>query len=455
MDKFIVLIKGMHCRSCEIVIEEKLKEIAGVKNAEVSYKKKLATIYAKNKINQNNIRSAIEQAGYEVGLDENKAWITRDPVIYNDFITAALVLLVIYFFAKRVGLFSINIGSTSNPGSLAVVLLIGLTAGVSTCMALVGGLILGISAKHSDKHPGATPMQKFRPHLFFNTGRIISYFIFGGLIGLAGKAFQLSGPMLGSLTIIVGLVMLLVGLQLIEIFPILSNFKLTIPTSIGKRMGINKNRDKEYSHINSVIIGALTFFLPCGFTQAMQLYAMSTGSFWRGALILSTFAIGTAPGLLSIGGMTSILKGVFARRFFKFAGIVVISLAIFNISNGLNLTGIKASFISKSQGELNSSNLETDDPNVTIENGQQVVRMDQVGAGYRPNSFTIKQGIPVKWIITSKSQSCAASIYSNKLNIRQNLTPGENIIEFTSKETGKINFSCAMGMYRGSFNVIE
>jgi sulfite exporter TauE/SafE len=160
-----------------------------------------------------------------------------------------------------------------------VVLIVGLTAGISTCMALVGGLVLGISARFSEKHPEASPAQKFRPHIFFIIGRIISYFILGGVIGLLGKAFQLSGPSLGFLTIIVGVVMLILGAQLTEIFPRLSNGGLTLPSSISKFLGIKKHHQKEYSHTNSVLTGALTFFLPCGFTQAMQLYAMSTGKF--------------------------------------------------------------------------------------------------------------------------------------------------------------------------------
>jgi len=40
-------------------------------------------------------------------------------------------------------------------------------------------------------------------------------------------------------------------------------------------------------------------------------------------------------------------------------------------------------------------------------------------------------------------------------NIRQNLKAGENTIEFTPTETGRINFSCSMGMYTGSFNVVD
>lgn len=447
----IIKIKGMHCRSCEILIEDKLKEIKEMKKVSVSYKHKNAEIYSLKPISENLVEQKIEEAGYEIGND-NKEWITRDREKYKDIALSFVWIAILYFVIKTLGLFNISIGSTNNPSNLMVVLLIGLTAGFSSCMALVGGLVLGISAKHAEKHPEATPAQKFRPHLFFNLGRIISYFILGGLIGLIGKAFQFSGPTLGILTVIVGLVMLTVGLQLTELFPRLQNFSFTLPPFLAKWLGIKKRHEKEYSHANSMLVGALTFFLPCGFTQAMQLYAMSTGNFWSGALIMGIFALGTAPGLLGIGGLTSILKGQKARRFFKFAGLIVVFLAIFNISNGLNLVGINIKLPS-----FNSNKNNTTIPNsVTQENGIQTIRMDQVANGYQPNNITVKKNIPVKWIVNSVDpNSCASSFYVPKLNIRKFLQAGENIFEFTPQETGTINFSCSMGMYRGSINVID
>lgn len=196
-------------------------------------------------------------------------------------------------------------------------------------------------------------------------------------------------------------------------------------------------------------LGASTFFLPCGFTQAMQVIAISTGSFLYGGLVMGLFALGTVPGLLTVGGLVSMVKGAFARKFFKFAGIVVLIFAMFNISNGLGLAGFNLAY---GQAE----NININDPNVTLENGVQVVRMTETGNGYSPNSFTIKQGIPVKWIVDAQAPySCAASLNMPKYNIRKYLNQGENIIEFTPTETGRIPFSCSMGMYTGVFNVVD
>jgi len=451
MNKTTIKIKGMHCRSCEILIEDNLKKIDGIKNVRVSWKDKEAVVYSQYPLDDTKIKQAIVAAGYEVGIDEPESWISTDTEIWKNASIAFFFVFILFFVLRATGLFNISVGG-GTPSSLAVVLLIGITAGFSTCMALVGGLILGISAKFAEKHPEATSVQKFRPHLFFNLGRITSYFLLGGLIGLAGTVFQFSGAVLGILIIAVGIVMLVVGLQLTELFPVIKGISFSLPAGISKFFGIKKHHQKEYSHANSALTGALTFFLPCGFTQAMQLYAMSTGSFWRGALILGIFALGTTPGLLGIGGLTSVVKGVFARRFFMGAGFVVVALAVFNISNGMNLSGL-TSTLSNSNNEARSTTVA--DQNVKSVDGVQVINMTQLSSGYSPNTFTIKVGIPVKWVVNSvDSNSCAASLYSQKLNIRKFLQFGKNTIEFTPTEVGIIPFSCSMGMYRGSFKVV-
>ncbi len=448
-NKLTVEIKGMHCRSCEMLVEGNLREIPEIEKANVNHKTGLAEIYyGSQKPNYEEIEEAIRKAGYSIGQNQKKSFISKNMSDYKDLGVAFLFLVGAYFVLKSLGLLNISFNTTSDTLSLPLVLLIGLTAGVSTCMALIGGLVLGISARHAEKHPEATAKEKFRPHLFFNLGRITSYFILGGLLGILGGFIQLSGLTLGLITIAVGLVMLLLGMQLIEIFPRLNNFKLTLPKGIANILGM-KNHQKEYSHKSSFILGAMTFFLPCGFTQAMQLVAISTGSFIWGGLVMMTFAIGTLPGLLGVGGLTSVIKGVFAKRFFKFAGLVVIFFSIFNISNGFGLAGLNFAF---GRGGSAVSN----DPNVVMENGVQVVRMTENNSGYSPNKFTIKNNVPVKWIIDAQAPfSCASSIMVPKFNIRKNLVKGENIIEFTPTQTGNINFSCSMGMYTGVFYVVN
>lgn len=459
MNKTTIDIAGMHCRSCEILIEDKLTAIPHVERTVVNYKKGTAEIhYESKKPNMHDVEQAVKEAGYSVGqndeIDGDRPFFSRNRQDYKDLIMAFAILIGLYIVLKNFGLTNINIGaSTSNPSSLPVVFLVGLTAGLSTCMALVGGLILGISARHAEIHPEATPMQKFRPHLFFNIGRIASYTVLGGTLGSLGSFFQLSGSTMGVLIIIVGVVMLMLGMKLVGIFPRMENSGLMLPKGISRFFGIKTHHTKEYSHGSSMVTGALTFFLPCGFTQAMQLYAISTGSFVQGALIMGVFALGTAPGLLSVGGLTSVIKGIFARRFFKFSGLLVIFLALFNISNGYNLTGWQLGLNSDAK---NVPSVPVNDPNVKLENGVQVVKMTEGPSGYSPNKFTIRKGVPVKWVVDATAPfSCASSLMVSKLGIRKSLTAGENTIEFTPTETGSIPFSCSMGMYTGVFMVVD
>ncbi|MEK7591871.1 MAG: sulfite exporter TauE/SafE family protein [Patescibacteria group bacterium] len=449
-----VYIKGMHCRSCEILIEDELKKVRGVNRVSVNHQTGVADVECECELDGQEVASAVESAGYSIGQDGKIHLFSRNHRDYIDLGIAFFIATALFLMAKTLGIFNLSSTISGSYSSLPIVFLIGVTAGVSTCMAMVGGLVLGASARFSAQNPHATNLEKFKPHVFFNLGRIASYVVLGGLIGYAGSLFQLSTSVLGTLTVAVGLVMLLLGGQLIDIFPVLKKISFTLPKGIHRMLGIQEKSEDQYSNKNAALMGAMTFFLPCGFTQAMQLYAMSTGSPLTGALTMGVFALGTAPGLLGVGGLTSVIKGGTAKLFFKTAGVVVISLAFFNVSNGLNLLGVPQVLAALTS---NTSALSpSQDPNVSLENGVQVVRMTQGSSGYSPNKFTIKKGVPVRWIVTSKDiYSCASSIVSQELGIRKGLELGENIFEFTPVKTGTIRFSCVMGMYNGSFAVVD
>lgn len=449
-EKVTIPITGMHCKSCEMRIEDQFMTQKGVIKASADFRNGILSLICEKgySLKDEQIAKLLEAIGYTVGQGSTKfALFSKNPGDYQDCGIALVILLGLYAIIRGLGLGDLAPSTSSKSFSLPIISLIGLTAGFSTCMALVGGLVLGISARMSDSHPNATPGEKFRPHLFFCSGRIISYFLLGGILGLVGSIFQFSSFSLGVLTIVIGIVMLIMGIQLLDIFPWTNRLRITLPKSISRKFG--SPSAKKYSHGNTMLLGALTFFLPCGFTQAMQVYAIGTGNFFDGALTMGAFVIGTIPGLLGIGGLTSIVKGAFARRFFKLAGLVVICFAVFNISNGLGLSGFSLPLSNQSSASLN-------DPNVTIENGVQIVRMKEVEKGYIPKTFSIRSDMPVRWIIDAGApMSCAASFVVPKFNIRKTLMAGENIIDFPSQAPGVIKFSCSMGMYRGSFSVLD
>lgn len=448
MNKTSVPIKGMHCRSCELLVEDELLKVPGIVKADVNHRTGSATVFYKNDQPGNDaIASAIEKAGYVIGHNGRPNSIFSHAISdYWDIVMVGVIAFLLYLVGDQLGIFRFSSLLKGGYGSLTVVFLVGITAGLSTCMALVGGLVLGISARFAESHPEATSLQKFTPHIYFNLGRIIGFAFLGGVAGYVGSLLSVSTGITGVLTILVGMVMLVLGMQLTGLFPVLDRVSFTLPKGISRMLGIQGKENKAYSAVNSIVLGALTFFLPCGFTQAMQLFAVSSKSPLVGALTMGVFVIGTAPGLLGVGGLTSLLKGGMARMFFKFAGIVVIVMSVFNMTNGLNLARVAVG--------APTTNSASADPNVTVENGVQVIRMKQTGRGYVPNEFTVKQNMPVAWKIMSEDPySCASSLVVPDLKIRTLLTEKEQEFKFTPKDAGDIRFTCSMGMYSGVIHV--
>jgi len=445
-------VKGMHCKSCEVLIEGEVKKISGVSTVYAEFKKR-QVIVGGNGFSRDEVIRAIKDSGYDVGK-EDLGLISTNPRDYRDLILALFLVAAFYILSKSVGFFSLFSYSVGKP-NLAVVFTLGVAAGFSTCMALIGGLVLAISARFSEKHPTSSASQKFRPHLYFNLGRIASYFIFGGIIGALGQGLSPSGSFLGILSIFLGLFMFIIGINLLEIFPRFSG-GLTLPKAISRLLKIGDKKEKEYSHSNSAFLGALTFFLPCGFTQAMQLYAISTQNFVSGAFIMGVFALGTTPGLLGIGSLTSFIKrGTFSGFFFKAVGIVVIILALYNISAGLNLVGFKKYF-SKNNISQDSNSGEVTPP-VIFDNIQVLKSTFNEDQTLKPSKFSVKVSMPTRLEIEAKEDGlgCMGSVMIPGLvNEPKFFEKGKTIIlEFTPQETGRYEITCAMGIPSGVINV--
>jgi sulfite exporter TauE/SafE len=209
--------------------------------------------------------------------------------------------------------------------------LIGIIASVSTCLAVVGGLVLSLSASFAKEG------DKIKPQLMFHVGRLVSFFLLGGLIGLLGSAFQLEQTASFILSLLVAVILLILGINLLDIFPQVKKLLPTLPSFIGKKAHGLKNLNHS---LTPLIAGIATFFLPCGFTQSMQLYTLTTGNFLSGALTMLAFALGTLPVLSLLSFGFGLSKKTPSGIFFKTAGLVVIFFGLFNLINALAGAGI-------------------------------------------------------------------------------------------------------------------
>ncbi|MCR4256590.1 MAG: sulfite exporter TauE/SafE family protein [Candidatus Uhrbacteria bacterium] len=449
-----VCIKGMTCRSCELTIERAWKKLDEISAVEVDASRGTARLHIfGTPPSIQKLQTSLGADKYHVrkGGEAATADASRPSVMQLVGLFGLVLLLGILM--SKLGLLKPNFAVGAGM-SFGAIFLVGLVAASSSCIAVSGGLLLSAAANFNQRYGSAvTGISRMRPVLLFVGGRIAGYALFGGILGVVGQALSPSPLVTALITIAAAVYMLTMGLDMLHIAPSwLKRFMPRMPKSLAHRVMDAEGNAHPFAPLG---LGAATVFLPCGFTQALQLYALTTGSFWAGAATLFFFALGTAPSLLALGWASSSLKGKAGQLFFKFSGALVVVLGLWNIQNGLTLAGYPLSFPELSfapRAEASSAAQAT----VTDAKGVQVIKM-RVLYEYEPNRFTIKAGVPTRWEIDgSQGAGCAMALVSRQLGIQKLLSRGPNVIEFTAPtQPGTYQFSCSMGMYRGQIVVVS
>lgn len=449
-----VAIDGMTCRSCEINIERKFRKVPGVCSVSADAGRGTARIVCSEDCvpSVEQLQSAIKGHGYTVrGFGSPDRTIPGERPSFWTLIGLFAFVLLLGSLLSKLGLGGgqVDVGGSM---TLAAALVLGLVAGSSSCLAVSGGLLLSSAAKFRERYGNASIGKRMKPVFLFVAGRTISYGIFGGVIGALGQAFTPSPLVTGGLMLLAAAYMLIMGLDMLKIAPPwLKGFLPRMPKRLSHAI---MDKEKKEHPAAPFLLGAGTFFLPCGFTQSLQLYALTTGSFLTSGLLLGAFALGTAPALLALGWASSSLKGKFGTFFFRFSGALVIVLGLWNIQNGLTVAGYPISLPWPGSGTVAVAGEERP---AAVLGEKQVIKMAVGGdrAPYAPDTFTVKAGVPVRWEITGVDvRGCISYLQATKLGVGLQLRKGPNVVEFTPKKPGRYTFSCSMGMFRGTINVI-
>jgi len=328
MKTIILHVSGTHCSSCKILIEDILNEQVGIKHSRVDLKKETVTL--ETDLDEDSHKLAeiltekVKHNGYSFSVEKKIKEKQNNGIIWQA-LPIGLAFLALFFILQKSGILNFGIGGTATPITSFI---IGLVASVSSCLAIVGGLVLALSATVSkDKLSDTKPM------FLFHGGRLIGFALLGGVLGAVGGVIGMSITFGAILTIITSLVMILLGFNLVGIF---EKSSITLPPQI-----FNFFRKVEHETLAPFLVGVGTFFLPCGFTQSMQIVALLSGSFVSGMLIMLAFALGTLPmlALLSFGS-ASFAHSKHAPLFFKSAGVAVIGFGIFALLTGLAGLGV-------------------------------------------------------------------------------------------------------------------
>ena len=440
-------VMGMTCRSCEVRIAKFVGKLPNVERVSASAVKGQVTVESSVRVSPAAIEKAINKAGYEIG---RTPWLVSDPKIWATAGMGVILVAALAIVAQVTGLGDLASGAGDlSQGGLVVALLLGLAAGVSTCMALVGGLVLGLSAAFQARRTTSVGgVAAMRPAVVFVAGPVAGEAELGAALGAVGASITMPPQLTAILMIVVAVVMILLGTRLTGLSPRIAGWSPTLPMGVGGKLGLGDGQASVYSDRRAALLGAASFFLPCGFTQAIQIYALSTGNPLFAAALLGTFAIGTAPGLLAIAGLPVVVPSRAKPTLLRLVGVVVLGFAIMNGSAGVRLSGFSLDSL---VGMVNAAPL----PGTLGADGIQRITTYQDAGGYSPGNIVIYAGYPTKWTIESSStSSCASSLFVPGLDIRTRLDKGPNTFEIPALRPGTLNYTCAMGMYGGRITVV-
>src|ERR1035437_5581319 len=183
MKKYKLHISGTHCASCKILVEDILREQDFVKSAQVNLRKETVDIEIFDNREADEVAreltNKIKPNGYTLSVE--KVVEESDNDLLWQAIPIGLVFLALFFMLQRSGILNFGIGGVTTPVTSFI---IGLIASVSSCLAIVGGLVLSLSAKVAEDDRGSAK----KPLILFHVGRLAGFALLGGILGLIGKA---------------------------------------------------------------------------------------------------------------------------------------------------------------------------------------------------------------------------------------------------------------------------
>jgi uncharacterized protein len=346
--------------------------------------------------------------------------------------------------------------AATDGASLWLVFLTGLLTGGLTCLAVQGGLLASTVAQRARvaEQDRVAPGGQALPIAMFLATKLVAYTALGGLLGLFGSAVGLSPTARGWLQMAAGLFMLGVAGQLLDLHPAFRYFSLQPPRWLQRRIRRESKRDALFA---PAVLGAMTVFIPCGTTQAMMVAAVGTGSPARGALVMFAFVLGTTPLFFALGYLATRLGATLQGAFTRVAAVAVLVLAALSFWSGATLAGppiAVPAFLAGDPGPPATPALVAPAGRGGAAVQEVVVRAEP--RAYRPSRVQFKVGEPARLrVVTGQQVGCTSVFTIPGLGVERALPRnGEATVDIPTDRPGKVRFTCGMGMYSGTIEVV-
>ena len=249
MERKVLIIDGMTCINCQNKIEQELKNTAGISKVQVSYSKVQAEIeFNPEIVTLNRIAAIIEKLDYTV-IDKKQAdslkWVRR--------IGTLAVIILLYYLLQHFGILNLLVPSmlADSQMSYGMLFIVGLLTSVH-CIAMCGGIHLSqcIPSRNAE-NTSSSRINVIMPSVLYNAGRVVSYTAVGFVLGGAGMILtggSGSGmPLLlqGILKITAGLFMVIMGINMLGIFPALRKLQIRFPRKSVIKINQKKRTEKN------------------------------------------------------------------------------------------------------------------------------------------------------------------------------------------------------------------
>lgn len=222
-----------------------------------------------------------------------------------------------------------SMSATDMPAALLFFLSTGFAVGFGHCIGMCGPIVVAMSLQSPGQH-------HLLRHLLYNTGRITTYTLLGGIVGVSGSLTRLAAHTLGlqkAVMVGTGLMIIATGLAMAGWLPMGRLFPTTASDDGFVARGYRRLIRASRQPATCFPLGLLLGLLPCGpiYTALLSAARLAMenhnpiAGFLTGASAMCAFGLGTFPALIIVARMTSV-RWIRSRALIYRIGAILITL---------------------------------------------------------------------------------------------------------------------------------